>query len=180
MQKTSQSHLDELSDIDWGDDDYTEPTRYSEEPENWDQYIEDNLEDEGGGPGEEIVPEDEEEIIEFDDSNLEPTQEYVDINQLLTDSMGEPPHVIKFDYTTRHGRFTSDRGVEPHRIFTAGTTGNEILLTYDRSVGGIRGFIIGNIKPFGVMYKNTFERQPYIMQERMAPAQSRPVEKRRS
>ncbi|NMC63304.1 MAG: hypothetical protein GYA55_09065 [SAR324 cluster bacterium] len=88
---------------------------------------------------------------------------YDDINQLIRDSLGQ--YVIKFDYTTRHGIFTPDRIVEPHRTFVA-STGNNILLTYDRTVGDIRGFIIGNIKPGGVLYENTFEIKPEIMRNR--------------
>jgi hypothetical protein len=98
---------------------------------------------------------------------------YDDINALIRDSLLQ--NVIKIDYTTRHGIFTPDRIVEPHRTFVA-RTGNHILLTFDRTVNDIRGFIIGNIKPGGVIYENTFNVKPEIMKER---ARRRPIVKGR-
>lgn len=175
------SFVDELRDIDWGEDeDFESP---------WDKYLVDEIEKpeekeiseveetELPTPPMEIPPE--EDLITLPDGEtLEPEGEYMNVQELLTNSMDDPPHLIKFDYTTRYGIYTANRIVEPHRIYTA-MTGNDILLTYDRSIGGdIRGFIVGNIKPFGVLYKNTFVRKPEIMKERTTRP-LRPVTKRR-
>lgn len=182
--KNAQSYLDEMGDVDWGDEDFESP---------WDQYLVDEIESEEEQEtpmAEEILPETpvapQPEISEVegpitlsDGETVETEKEYINVDELLQDAMADPPHLIKFDYTTRDGRFTGDRIVEPHRIYTAMTTGNEILLTFDRSVGDIRGFIIGNIKPFGVMYKNTFQRRPEIMKPRNVPTKIRPVRKGR-
>lgn len=107
----------------------------------------------------------------FNGEELPVIDSYDDVNALIKDSVLK--HVIKIDYTTRFGVFTPDRIVEPHRTFTAGT-GNQILLTYDRTVNDIRGFIIGNIKPGAVLYENAFDVKPEIMRPR---PQRRPIMK---
>ena len=119
----------------------------------------------------------------LDGENLPIIDSYDDVNALIKDSLLQ--RVIKIDYTTRFGIFTPDRIVEPHRTFTAGT-GNQILLTFDRTVGDIRGFIIGNIKPGGVLYENTFDVKPDIMRSSprrqpivKGPEPKRQVSKRR-
>jgi hypothetical protein len=72
--------------------------------------------------------------------------------------------VISFDYTTRHGRYAGRRIVEPHYTFPARTTGNEVLVTFDRTKNDIRAFIVGNIHPNGVRYENVlFEPRGEIM-----------------
>ena len=56
----------------------------------------------------------------------------------------ENKEVIHIWYTTRGGR-DIERDIEPHGGFVAKTTGNTIVVTYDRTIGGIRAFIIDNI-----------------------------------
>lgn len=112
-----------------------------------------------------------------DGEQLEIEEEVPNPYDLINMSMSNPPKLIKFDYTTKNGRFTTNRVVEPHRTFVASSTGNEILLTYDRTVGDIRGFIVGNIKPFGVLYRNTFTRRPEIMRERVPAMPSFAIQK---
>ena len=56
------------------------------------------------------------------------------------------------------------RVVEPHYIFTAGN-GNELVVTYDRSIIGIRAYIMKQIKECTVIEKkvrNPFTPRPYI------------------
>lgn len=177
--KVAQSFLDDLGNVDWEDDQFESP---------WDKYLVDEIENpeeftddakENLEETPEIVPETVPETgtqILPDGESIDIEKEYMSVDELLKNSMGEPPHIIKFDYTTRNGRFTGERIVEPHRIYTAFTTGNEILLTFDRTVNDIRGFIVGNIKPFGVMYRNTFQRRPEIMTQRKNKIR-RPVSK---
>lgn len=172
--------IDELRQgVDYGpdaDDEYGLP---------WEDYIEDNIaeEEEPKLEPEAAEPELEPEIAEqpringyqagdvdfFEGEELPVVKSYDNINALIRDSLRR--HVVKIDYTTRHGVFTSDRIVEPHRTFTAGT-GNQILLTFDRSVGngagGIRGFIISQIHPGAVLYENNFQIHPEIMKTRVS------------
>lgn len=72
--------------------------------------------------------------------------------------------VIGFEYTNRHGAYAGFRTVEPHYTFVARTTGNEVLVSFDRDVGDIRAFIVGNIHPNGVLYEGIrFAPRPEIM-----------------
>tara|TARA_B100001778_G_scaffold334491_1_gene346139 strand:+ start:28465 stop:29412 length:948 start_codon:yes stop_codon:yes gene_type:complete len=57
---------------------------------------------------------------------------------------------MRIDYTTKSGKSIA-RDIEPHGTFHADTTGNEILVTYDRTAGGIRAFIMQNIKAFALL-----------------------------
>lgn len=57
---------------------------------------------------------------------------------------GQNRQTVHIWYTTKSGR-DIERDVEPHGMFSAKTTGNDILVTYDRTVGDIRAFIMGNI-----------------------------------
>ena len=52
--------------------------------------------------------------------------------------------VVRIWYETEHGR-DIEREVEPHGQFIAETTGNRIVVTFDRTVGDIRGYIIDNM-----------------------------------
>jgi len=176
--------MDELRDgVDYGDeseDEYGLP---------WEDFIEDNIEEEPLEPETQypttglqpqppqttetpgILEPIEEELGGYapgdtdmlNGEELYVADSYDDINALIRDSLQR--YVIKIDYTTIDGRFTGDRVVEPHRTFVAGT-GNNILLTFDRTVGDIRGFVIGNIKPGAVLYENTFDVKPEIMRPR--------------
>lgn len=205
--KKAQGFYDEFrKGIDWGDDDFQSPwERYLED--NVEEYTEDYPQEyQQQYPGEmtgnqdniiqEFLPElpEDQDFYTPEDRRLTGYEEgdtdvlngetlivdgiYDNVSALLSESMGKK--IIKIDYTTRFGIFTSDRVVEPHRTFTATTTGNQILLTFDRTVNDIRGFIIGNIKPGGVKYKNTFVVKPEIMRERPpASAGSKLITKRR-
>lgn len=77
---------------------------------------------------------------------------YDDPEQLITDSIANR-EIISFEYTNRHGNYSGLRTVEPHYSFIAMSTGNEILVSFDRDVDDIRAFIIGNIHSNGVRYK---------------------------
>lgn len=97
------------------------------------------------------VPEDSQEIT------------YANPIQLVYDGV-DNNEVISFQYTNRHGNYSGLRTVEPHYTFIAGSTGNEVLVTYDRDVNDIRAFIVSNIHPNGVRYKNVrFQDRPEIM-----------------
>jgi hypothetical protein len=55
--------------------------------------------------------------------------------------------VMRISYTTSHGTGIV-RDVEPHGQFHADTTGHQILVTYDTTIGDIRAFIMKNITQF--------------------------------
>lgn len=59
-------------------------------------------------------------------------------------------NVMRIEYVTRSGKSLA-REVEPHGTFHADSTGNQILVTYDRTIGGIRAFIMKNIKAFALL-----------------------------
>lgn len=89
--------------------------------------------------------------------------EYPDGQRLAYDG-AKTNEVISFDYTNRFGQYVGTRHVEPHRIFKARTTGNDILVTWDLDQNDIRAFIIGNIKPYGVRYEGyNFIPKPELM-----------------
>jgi len=54
---------------------------------------------------------------------------------------------MRISYTTKNGR-NIVRDVEPHGTFHAETTGNKVLVTFDKTVSDIRAFIISNINGF--------------------------------
>lgn len=84
-------------------------------------------------------------------------------DQMLVDAMAAT-EVVSFDYTNRFGQYAGTRTVEPHYTFDAVSTGNEVLVTWDRDVNDIRAFIVGNIHPFGVRYKDVnFQPRGEIM-----------------
>lgn len=76
---------------------------------------------------------------------------YFDGPRLAYDGI-KKKEVISFEYTNRHGAYAGLRTVEPHYTFMAKSTGNEILVSYDRDINDIRAFIVGNIHPQGVRY----------------------------
>ena len=51
---------------------------------------------------------------------------------------------VRIYYVTQSGK-DIEREIEPHGQFAAKTTGNQILVTYDETVGDIRSFIVSNI-----------------------------------
>ena len=172
-QKIAQTNIiDELKGgVDYGD---TE----GDQPLPWEDFIEDNIEEqEQEYRGEESPDQEFEEYPQEEQiGGYQPGD--VDVlngEELKIQKFFENPidlirqsmlnNVIKIDYTTRFGVFISDRVVEPHRVFTAGT-GNQILLTHDRTAGDIRGFIISQIHPGGVLYENSFNVKPEILRSR--------------
>ena len=177
LSKLGQSFLDELEDVDWGEE---TPGRISPhgdpgivDERNYERYeptaVEEPVEEqlptetappmEPAGYQEEIpranellgIPPDTQEI-EYDNSQ-----------QLVYDGI-DNNDVITFDYTNRHGQYAGTRTVEPHYTFVATTTGNEVLVTFDRDQNDIRAFIVGNIHPYGVRYEDVkFEPRGEIM-----------------
>jgi len=119
------------------------------DPEDLDQYIEDynEYQDEAEPeitPDSEAIPDQIEDQYKIDEEapqgiSPEETIEYSmpkDINLV-----GKP---IKIWYKTKAGR-NIERIIEPHDFFTAKSTGNKIIVSYDRTVGDIRAFIVNNI-----------------------------------
>lgn len=169
IKKIAQSFLDEIENIDWGQDDQDADLLDStdlldnEVPETYgDQGIvnEDNYEEyEPATTDTDPLSDDldiEKDRTEYQKEILgipEETEEieYSNSRQLIYDGI-DNTEVISFDYTTRFGQFAGTRTVEPHYTFVANTTGNEVLVTFDRDYNDIRSFIVGNIHPFGVRY----------------------------
>ena len=110
------------------------------------QFLEDNLEDE---PIE--IPEEELGAMEapLEDPEVEEPQDYPQFSNAFDaqEWAKDNNEVVRIAYTTEHGTGIV-RDVEPHGTFHADTTGHEILVTYDRSVGDIRAFILKNIATF--------------------------------
>jgi len=72
--------------------------------------------------------------------------------------------LIGFHYITLDGIFVGFRIVEPHYVFIAEGTGNKILVTFDRTAGDIRAFVVGNRMYTGVLYTGaTFQPRNEIM-----------------
>lgn len=161
IRRWSQTWRDEIEDVDWfgenddhlvGDDnlkdylvdDIEEPTKeeHPQQEQFTDEPTRPDYMDEIPTTNEYLTPDAIKEII------------YKDPDSLLEDAMkSEPPEVIGFDYTNRHGAYAGWRTVEPHYVFYAYTTGNMVLVTWDRDVQDIRAFIVGNIHPNGVRYE---------------------------
>ena len=127
--------------------------------------------------GEYIEPEqDEEEIITeppegygVQETFLDEIPEVFQDEQDLIQEAIEDRQCITFEYTTRKGKYAGFRIVEPYGYFTAGT-GNEILVTWDRTRSNIRAFIIDNIhanslkimhSPFYRFVQDKFVFNPY-------------------
>ena len=160
--KWSQTWQDEVGDIDWGEDE----TEHLVDDDNLQDYLVDEIEPEEISPeapqslpptAEPVVPEHVQEIPTINEYlTPDAVREvvYANVDDLLDDSMmAAPPEVVGFDYTNRHGAYAGWRTVEPHYIFHAYTTGNMVLVTWDRDVQDIRAFIVGNIHPNGVRYE---------------------------
>ncbi len=175
-----QSFLDEIADVDWGDDppQYPPSGRISPhgpqgviDESNFEDFEPTSIED----PIEEQTsPEILEDPLEY--RREIPTQnellgippetneiEYDNGQQLAYDGI-DSDEVISFDYTNRYGQYAGTRTVEPHYTFIAETTGNEVLVTFDRDQNDIRAFIVGNIHPYGVRYEQVnFQPRGNIM-----------------
>ncbi len=193
LSKLGQTFLDELEDVDWGDD---EPTgrisphgpgsarpsgRISPhgphgpqgviDSSNYEKY-EPSVADQKEPDVEQIS--EEQEIPEFL-QEIPSTRELHDIPKdarevkyenslkLVYDGI-DKDEIISFDYTNRHGGYAGTRTVEPHYTFVARTTGNEVLVTWDLDKDDIRAFIVGNIHRNGVRYnKAKFQPKGEIM-----------------
>jgi len=180
--KLGQSFLDELEDVDWGDDDSEPQSTGRISPhgpqgvineENFEAYEPDFVEEpvkEEPSPvfdTEKEIPEYYHEIPSGNELLGIPPDtreiEYDSGQQLVYDGI-DNNEVITFDYTNRHGQYAGTRTVEPHYTFVASTTGNEVLVTFDRDQNDIRAFIVGNIHPYGVRYEDVkFEPRGEIM-----------------
>ena len=78
--------------------------------------------------------------------------------------------VVRINYTTKKG-IDLTRIVEPHLLFAARESGNLIVVTYDRSVRGIRAYIVPNILNYiftGKEFKKRMRIVPSSNKERMA------------
>lgn len=179
LHRLGQSFLDEIQDVDWGDG--TPPDRGGRisphgpqgviNEDNFENYeptaIEEPIEQQlPTEPQEGILPYQREipignELLGIPEGTQE--TEYDNTQQLVYDGI-DRNEVISFDYTNRHGQYAGTRTVEPHYTFMARTTGNEVLVTFDRDQNDIRAFIVGNIHPFGVRYEEVqFDPRGEIM-----------------
>ena len=162
--KRAQSFLDELDDVDWGDEDLDDlPERFLPKPHGEQGFIdENNYEDFEPSTKEDKIfdlPRDQEAREEIPKANEllgipQDTKEieYSSGQQLVYDGI-DNNEVVSFDYTNRFGMYSGTRTVEPHYTFVAQGTGNEVLVSFDRDQNNIRAFIVGNIHPFGVRYE---------------------------
>lgn len=182
LHRWGQSFLDEMEDIDWGDDRKRHPPFSMPGPkppvphgepgvigeDQYEQFEPGTLEEIVDMPTEPQARPDWQEEIPLGNELLgipEGTKEveYDSGEQLIYDGI-EQGQVITFDYTNRFGQYAGTRTVEPHYTFIANTTGNEVLVTHDREQNDIRAFIVGNIHPYGVRYEGiTFEPKGEIM-----------------
>lgn len=77
---------------------------------------------------------------------------YQDPHTLVQDGLRNH-EIIEFRYTTKAGRDIGYRVVEPHDMFYSSASHGQVLVTWDRTVGGIRSFIVGHIRGDGVRYE---------------------------
>ena len=126
-------------------------------PQDIGMALEDNLEEpplEVQPPSEAPPPDMPVELPEIPDS---PIDEVPDFENAFDATEWSKPtaqnqftgHLMRISYTTKSGK-NIIRDVEPHGTFHAETTGNEIMVTFDRTVGDIRAFIISNITAYAV------------------------------
>ncbi len=166
VSKTAQSFMEEIEDVDWGDPRQQPPAPAPQAPEE--SLVDDIMEEEDLGGIEPFRDDpaavdfmDEIPLISPDKKTFygippeAPEVPYAGIDEAVADAFANA-ELIAFEYTTRHGTYAGVRIVEPHFTRMAQTTGNEILMTYDRTAGengDIRSFIIGNIHPNVVRYE---------------------------
>lgn len=122
---------------------YEPPDELDVSPESQDQYPLDE-------PQEPFPVPDEEEYPDFSS-----TAEAMAYGQLERE-------VVRIWYQTKRGR-DIEREVEPHGQFIAKTTGNHILVTFDRTVGDIRAFIMDNVLYYSFVGKD-FEKKFLVKQ----------------
>ncbi len=160
LSKWSQSFMDELEDVDWGDDTPTRRRRIRKpqnrlpeepieqqpvQPERQPRILHDeyNLTDDIEEDAETFMDE-----MPLGRDNIEETP-YTDPYLLVNDAMANL-NIIQFEYTDRHGFYRGVRKVEPHFTFVAPTTNNFNVMCFDLLQNDIRTFIVGNIHPNGV------------------------------
>ena len=165
INKWSQTFLDEVKDSDyWDQKGVTVPGFVTDE--NLQDYLEDDIEEEPEPEQKEPVPGD---VPDLGESFLDevPTgrseygipDETIEISEDNAENLiytaidnGE---MIGFDYITRNGRYAGFRIVEPHYTYMSDTTGNEVLVSFDKTRNDIRAFIVaGDHIMKGVRYKN--------------------------
>lgn len=113
------------------------------------QFLEDDME-ETQDPFEIEPPEKEEEPVPTEPQEVqEPTHEYPSFNNAFDalDWANQNDEVVRINYTTKKGT-PIVRDIEPHGSFHSDSTGKEIAVTFDETVGDIRAFIMQNIKSF--------------------------------
>lgn len=160
--------IDEIEDVEWEDD--------QEDPRGWTQLNEDNIDDYMADneepPLEEVHEEAQEDNFIDDPNQWEPLEDfgldenvdyqYDDVMQLLTDAYNNR-ELISFGYTDRFGTFSNRSGVEVHGKYMPGT-GQELIVTFDNSVGDIRTFTIERIHPGGIRHSGrVFQDDPRLM-----------------
>ncbi|KKN06109.1 hypothetical protein LCGC14_1080680 [marine sediment metagenome] len=171
LTKYQQSWMDEIQDVDWFDGSENKAI----DEGNYEEYLADDVE----------KPEDENIPVPQQNQGIPQPPSYMDEIPTANENLGIPMdtkeviyanpqelvsdginnrEIIGFAYTNRHGAYAGFRTVEPHYTFLARTTGNEILVSFDRDVNDIRAFIVGNIHPNGVKYQDViFEPREEII-----------------
>lgn len=118
--------------------------------EDFDQYLEDDIQEQ-----EDIPPQPNPDVQENlpEGFLVEPVPEVVETDKdypefehpaIALAWAEENKEIIRIYYKTRKG-IDIERDVEPHGQFVARTTGNQIVVTYDNTIGNIRAFIVNNI-----------------------------------
>lgn len=184
--------LDEIGDVDWFDDDVYVPPGSFHRPEeetghnisedNLGEYLADDVDEEEDISEQPPVPEYMQELPTGEGGLLENPEakpvEYSNVTDLVQDGIAKQ-EVISFEYVNRHGAYAGWRTVEPHYTFPAVTTGNTVLVSWDRGINDIRAFIVGRggqpfvskqtdpsagIQSGGLRYEGeTFELRPQIV-----------------
>ena len=111
-------------------------------------YLEDDL-DEGQEPIDVAPPEEEQPVPQEPQEVPEPEYEYPAFNNAFdaAEWAMQNNEVMRINYTTKKGTAIV-RDVEPHGSFHSDSTGHEILVTFDDTIGDIRAFIMKNIRSF--------------------------------
>jgi len=128
-------------------------------PENLYNYLEDNYdEDPEKDAREERIKEDLDIGVEkYEEPPMEVTDEELPEFKSTSDAMSwaqDNNRIVRINYITKKGNDLT-RLVEPHGQFFAKTTGNNILVVFDQTIGDIRAFIIDSVVNF-VISKEKF------------------------
>ncbi|HUS49092.1 MAG TPA: WYL domain-containing protein [Candidatus Paceibacterota bacterium] len=127
-------------------------------PENLYQYLEDNYEeDQEEENREERIKEDLDIGVEkYEEPPIEVTDEELPEFKNTSDAMSwaqDNNRIVRINYITKKGNDLT-RLVEPHGQFFAKTTGNNILVVFDKTIGKIRAFIVDKIINFVISKEN--------------------------